>query len=222
MTGRGSIPPLFERAGSLHLVERQAHSPTTYHTQGHPAPEQAATQSPRRERKEFGLRKLNDDQYGELPRGDIPAVYCAEQALGAGAGDPEGKARNRGLVSSHNQIVQPLWPVPISKREVTNNSCFCLHIRAKALKTKLMQWGYTKNVKRGEVLHILRQKESRESAGKQSSFTLRQRPVALEKVTKHSQRARLTTRSNANTRPARESDFDVSVVRREQARGEGS
>ncbi|KAK4163717.1 hypothetical protein QBC43DRAFT_55976 [Cladorrhinum sp. PSN259] len=100
--------------------------------------------------------------------------------------------------------------MPVSKREVTKNSCFSLHNRAKALKTKLMQWGYTKNVKRAEVLHILREKESRESAGKQSSFTLRQRPVALEKVTKHSQRARLTTtRSNANMQPARESDLDV-------------
>lgn len=36
-----------------------------------------------------------------------------------------------------------------------------------------MEWGYTKNVKRAEVQHILRESQSRESAGKQSSFTLR-------------------------------------------------
>ncbi|KAM7215029.1 hypothetical protein V8F06_009555 [Rhypophila decipiens] len=66
-----------------------------------------------------------------------------------------------------------------------------LEVPVKALKTKLMQWGYTKNIKRGEARQILREKGSRDAAGKSSSFTLRQRPVALEKITKHGHRAGL-------------------------------
>lgn len=54
-----------------------------------------------------------------------------------------------------------------------------------ALKTQLASWGFTKHLKRGEVLDILRAKATRDAAGKDSAFTLRGRPVSLEQVEKH-------------------------------------
>lgn len=53
------------------------------------------------------------------------------------------------------------------------------------LQSQLTQWGFTKNLKRGEVVEILRAKASRDTAGKESVFTLRGRPVSLEQVEKH-------------------------------------
>lgn len=87
------------------------------------------------------------------------------------------------------------------------------HPRPQKLKTQLMEWGYTKNVKRAEVQHILRESQSRESAGKQSSFTLRQRPVALDKVTKHGHRARLSTQPAGTAPPFPAFDDTVSGSR---------
>lgn len=65
--------------------------------------------------------------------------------------------------------------------------------RLKVLKTKLAQWGYTKNVKRCEVVQVLREKARRRSAGIEEdyTFTLQQRPVDLKKIERHRQRAGL-------------------------------
>ncbi|KAK3937039.1 hypothetical protein QBC46DRAFT_417323 [Diplogelasinospora grovesii] len=66
-----------------------------------------------------------------------------------------------------------------------------LQVKPRTLRHKLCQWGYMKNLKRAEVVEILRQVSSRDSAGKDSVVTLRQRPVDLERVRRHEKRAGL-------------------------------
>src|SRR4051794_16754010 len=62
-------------------------------------------------------------------------------------------------------------------------------LRPKILKTKLSKWGYTKNIKRNEALEVLREKSNREAIGKDYEFTVRRRPVDLEKIQRHGKRA---------------------------------
>ena len=90
----------------------------------------------------------------------------------------------------------PLYPISI-----TDETPWGAVISVKAMKMKLMEWGYTKNVKRAEVVSILREKERRDAAGKPSAFTLRQRPIALEKVAKHGHRAGLSLHQGQNMNP---------------------
>ncbi|KAI3323511.1 hypothetical protein HD806DRAFT_544236 [Xylariaceae sp. AK1471] len=73
-----------------------------------------------------------------------------------------------------------------------------LDISPKVFKTHLGRWGYKKNVNRSEVLEILHQRSCREREGKDSIFTLRKRPVDLEKVRRHGQRAALHNRQPGN------------------------
>jgi hypothetical protein len=61
--------------------------------------------------------------------------------------------------------------------------------RPKALKTQLSRWGFTKYIKRGDVVEVLRAKTSRDAAGKESTFELRGRPINLEQVEKHRKKA---------------------------------
>ena len=54
-----------------------------------------------------------------------------------------------------------------------------------ALQRQLSIWGFTKYLKRSEVITILRAKAGRDAAGKESVFTLRGRPISLTQVEKH-------------------------------------
>jgi hypothetical protein len=79
------------------------------------------------------------------------------------------------------------------------------------LKTKLGQWGYTKNVKRCEVVQILRERARRQPAiiVNGYAFTGRQRPVNLGKIERHRKRAGLPGQQQSLLDPVQSNTTDI-------------
>jgi hypothetical protein len=79
------------------------------------------------------------------------------------------------------------------------------------LKTKLGQWGYTKNVKRCEVVQILRERAHRQPEIRVNGYTFtgRQRPVDLGKIERHRKRAGLPDQQQSLLDPALSSTTDI-------------